>query len=101
MREGDLRDEVAVERYRYMQRTAPPGTVEQAHVEAFAKLTPEQRRRVLDEMSQTVPASERASSDDPQAMARMATRSETRQPGTMERALGSGGGGRGMDDLEI
>jgi hypothetical protein len=32
-------DEAAVERYRYMLRTAPPETIELAHAEAFAKLT--------------------------------------------------------------
>jgi hypothetical protein len=88
-------DEVAVERYRYMLRTAPPETLEQAHAEAFAKLTPEQRRKVLEDLGDAVPASERATSDDPQSLARMATRAEMRQPGTMERTLGGGRGGMG------
>jgi hypothetical protein len=88
-------DEVAIERYRYMLRTAPPEQVEQAHAEAFAKLTPEQRQQVLAEVSAAVPPSERVQSDDPQSLARMATRAEMRQPGTMERALG-GRGGMGM-----
>ena len=48
-------DEAAIERYRYMLRTAPPETVEQAHAEAFAKLTPEQRRKVLADLSAEVP----------------------------------------------
>ena len=38
-------DEQAIARYRYMLKTAPPETIEQAHAEAFAQLTPEQRRR--------------------------------------------------------
>ncbi|MBA2390234.1 MAG: hypothetical protein H0V67_08260 [Geodermatophilaceae bacterium] len=38
------------------------------------------------------PPRERAPSDDPQALARMATRDEMRQPGTMERTLGRRGG---------
>ncbi len=33
-------DEQALARYRYMLQTAPPETIEQAHAEAFAKLTP-------------------------------------------------------------
>jgi len=86
-------DEVAIERYRYMLRTAPPEQVEQAHAEAFAKLTAQQRQQVLEELSAAVPAGERVQSDDPRSLARMATRAEMRQPGTMERALG---GGRGM-----
>jgi len=40
-------DERAIERYRYMLRTAPPDTVEEAHAEAFGQLTPEQRQMVL------------------------------------------------------
>lgn len=89
-------DEVAVERYRYMLRTAPPETVEQAHAEAFAKLTPEQRRMVLDDLNAAVPASERTTTDDPRSLARMATRAEMREPGTMERALSRRGTGGGM-----
>jgi hypothetical protein len=88
-------DEVAVERYRYMLRTAPPETLEKAHAEAFAKLTAEQRRKVLEDLGDAVPAAERATSDDPQSLARMATRAEMRQPGTMERTLGGGRGGMG------
>jgi hypothetical protein len=90
-------DEAAIERYRYMLRTAPPETVEQAHAEAFAKLTPEQRQKVLADLSAEVPPGERAAADDPRSLARMATRAEMRQPGTMERALGGRGGmGGGM-----
>jgi hypothetical protein len=97
-------DEQALERYRYMIKTAPPETVEQAHAEAFAKLTPEQRRQVLAELAGSAPAAERAaveatSSEDPRAMARVATRAEIRQPGTMERALGGGGMGFGASLL--
>ena len=98
-----LTDEQAVERYRYMLRTAPPETVEQAHAEAFARLTPEQRQMVLQELSQTLPESERAGGryqDDPKSLARMATRAEMRQPGTLERTFGGmGGGGIGMGGL--
>ncbi len=93
-------DEQAVERYRYMLRTAPPDAIERAHEEAFAKLTPEQRRLALDELTKTASPEERAgASDNPQALARMATRAEMRQPGTLERSFGGsgmGGGGMGM-----
>jgi hypothetical protein len=95
--EGDAQ---AIERYRYMLRTAPPETLEQAHAEAFAKLTPEQRRRVLAELTAAAPPAEQAnvaatSVDDPNALARVATRTEIRQPGTLERALGGGAMGFG------
>ncbi|PWJ55841.1 hypothetical protein SAMN06264364_102207 [Quadrisphaera granulorum] len=95
-------DERALERYRYLLRTAPPDQLEQAHAEAFAKLTPQQRQQVLSELSQHVPPAERAPSDSPQDLARMATRAEVRQPGTLERSFsgaggpGGSGGGRGL-----
>ena len=97
-------EEQALERYRYMLRTAPPETVEQAHAEAFAKLSPEQRQQVLAELTKEAPEAERASVaatrvDDPQALARVATRAEVRQPGTLERSLGSGGMGFGASLL--
>lgn len=93
-------DDAAVERYKYLLRTAPPDAIEQAHAEAFANLTPEQRRRVLSELSAEVPEAERADSDEPRALARMATRAELRKPGTMERTFGGGGaGGMGMGGL--
>lgn len=92
---GRSEDEVAIERYRYLLRTAPPDRVEEAHAEAFAQLTPEQRSQVLAQLSETVPPAERATSDDPRDLARMATRAEMRNPGTLERSLGRGGQGFG------
>jgi hypothetical protein len=97
-------DQQAIERYRYMARTAPPETLEQAYAEGFAKLTPEQRERVRAELSETAPPAERAaiaavSASDTQSLARAATRAEIRQPGTMERALGPGAVGFGANLL--
>jgi hypothetical protein len=89
---GELTDEQALERYRYLVRTAPPDAIEQAHEEAFAKLTPEQRGMALRELSAAVPEHERTGGDDPRSLARMATRAETSRPGTVERAFGGGGG---------
>jgi hypothetical protein len=89
-------DAYALDRYRYMIQTAPPETIEQAHAEAFEKLTPEQRRQVLAELARNAPPNERAAlereSDDPRALARAATRAEVRQPGIMERTLGASPG---------
>jgi hypothetical protein len=97
-------DAQALERYRYMLQTAPPETIEQAHAEAFAKLTPEQRRQVLAGLADAAPPSERAAVaatplDDTQALARTATRAEIRQPGVMERTLGGGAMGFGANLL--
>jgi hypothetical protein len=86
-------DEQAIARYRYMLRTAPPETVEQAHAEAFAQLTAEQRRRVLAELAKEAPEAERPVmervGEDPAQLARVATRAEIRRPGTMERMFGA------------
>ena len=93
-------DEQALARYRYLLRTAPPEALEEAHAEAFAQLTPEQRVRALRELGQELPPAERraaASNDpDPRALARMATRAELRRPGTLERSFSGGGGFGGM-----
>src|SRR5436309_15907034 len=74
---GQSEDEQALARYRYMLKTAPPETIEQAHAEAFARLTPEQRRLLLEELRDAAPPAERAAADragdDPQALARLAT----------------------------
>ncbi|MBA2362204.1 MAG: hypothetical protein H0V86_01575 [Chloroflexia bacterium] len=93
---GPSPDEQAVERYRYMLRTAPPDAIEQAHAEAFARLTPEQRRLALQQLGEALPEQERVDGDDPRSFARMATRAEMRQPGTLERTFGGVGSGGGM-----
>ena len=85
-----MNDRQAIERYRYMLRTAPPEAIERAHEEAFAQLSPEQRRAVLDELSRQVDPSE-IGGDDPRSLARTATRAEMRQPGVMERTFGGAG----------
>lgn len=93
-------DDQAIGRYRYMLQTAPPHTLEQAHAEAFAKLTPDQRTLLLQRLSAELPEAERSAAhggtlrDDPQSLARLATRAEIRQPGTLERSFG-GMSGRG------
>jgi hypothetical protein len=96
-------DEQALQRYRYMLRTAPPETIEQAHEEAFAKLTPAQRAQALRELAAASPEGERAAlagdRDDPKSLARLATRAEMRQPGTMERTFGGVGRGPGMGGM--
>jgi hypothetical protein len=100
-------DEQAVDRYRYLLRTAPPETIEEAHAEAFSKLTPDQRQLVLQELDTTLTPAERASGvaydEEPRSLARLATRAEMRQPGTLERTwtgmpamAGPGGMGMGM-----
>ncbi|WP_166873477.1 hypothetical protein [Salinibacterium sp. ZJ450] len=80
-------DEIAVERYQYLLRTAPPETIEQVHEEAFSKLTDEQRQLLFQQLTATAPAGEQPRGDDPRSLAQSATRSELRQPGTMQRSM--------------
>jgi hypothetical protein len=91
-------DDRAIERYRYLLQTAPPEQIELAHEEAFAQLTPEQRREVLEALAAETPEAERPTADDPRSLARAATRAEMRQPGTLERSFG-GRGGMGMGGI--
>jgi hypothetical protein len=91
---GDRADEQALARYRYMLQSAPPDDIERAHEEAFARLTPDQRRQALEALARVVPPNE-IRGDDPASLARTATRAEIRQPGTIERAWGGGGPGLG------
>lgn len=85
-------DRRAVERYRYLLRTAPPETIEQVHAEAFAKLTDVQRAVIYEELSRGAGTGERPLSSEPATLARAATRAEMRVPGSMERAVGGTGG---------
>ena len=82
-------DEMAVERYRYLLRTAPPETIEKVHEEAFTKLTPEQRKMLFTQLSADAPRGEAPKADDAHSLAVSATRSEMRRPGTMEKSLGN------------
>ena len=83
-------DQQAIDRYRYLLRTAPPDDIERAHEEAFGQLSPEQRAEVLRQLSAQVPPGE-ITGDDPKSLARTATRAEMRAPGTMERTFGGSG----------
>ena len=85
-----MNDQQAIDRYRYMLRTAPPDDIERAHEEAFSQLGPDQRQAVLRELAREVPPGE-VGGDDPRSLARLATRAEMRQPGTMERTFGGAG----------
>jgi len=63
-------------------------TIEQAHAEAFAQLTPQQRQVLLQQLSAYLTPEELAAGlgvqDDPASLARVATLIEIRRPGTLE-----------------
>lgn len=86
-------DERAIERYRYLVRTAPPETIEQVHAEAFSRLTDSQRALIYEELSRGAGTGERPLSSEPATLARAATRAELRQPGSLERSLSGNSAG--------
>jgi hypothetical protein len=86
-------DEIAVERYQYLLRTAPPETIEKVHTEAFSKLTPQQRDILFEKLSENASPSERPADAQPATLAQAATRAELQQPGTMANTLGGSGAG--------
>ena len=93
-------DEIAVERYEYLLRTAPPETIEQVHTEAFSKLTEEQRDLLFRRLSENADAAERPANAEPATLAQAATRQELRQPGTLARSFGGQGqGGLGFGGM--
>jgi len=93
-------DEIAVERYQYLLRTAPPETIEQVHTEAFAKLTDQQRDLFVQRLTENATPSERPADAAPATLAKAATRAELREPGTLERTLGrQGQGGLGFGGM--
>jgi len=100
--DGRSADDIAIERYRYLLRTAPPETIEQVHEEAFARLTPQQRAQLFAQLSSEAPAGEAPRDESAPALAQAATRSELRNPGTLERSLSGpaqGGFGMGMGSM--
>jgi len=85
-------DAVALAKYDYLLRTAPPERLEQVHHDAFARLTPEQRQQVRDRLNSELPPHEHLRDDSAGGMARAATRAEVTRPGLLRRALGGRGG---------
>lgn len=96
----DMDDDEVYDRYQRTMQHAPPEVVEDAHVEAFRRLPPEQRAQIVQQFQQ-------ASQDprqpfnygfsggdqdyDPRQMARMARQAQQQQPDLLQQVLGPGG----------
>ncbi|WP_104141350.1 hypothetical protein [Arthrobacter sp. ZGTC131] len=88
---GRAEDEIAVERYQQVLSNAPTDKIEQAHLEAFAKLTPAQLDVLFERFTKDAPTpDDRPADARPDTLARAAARAERRQPGTLTRTLGEG-----------
>lgn len=83
-----ISDAEAVDRYERMLRTAPQDVVEQAHVEAFERLTPAQLDLLYERFTETAAVDdERPADARPASLARTAARVERRRPGAILRTL--------------
>jgi Spy/CpxP family protein refolding chaperone len=97
-------DRVAIAKYDYLLKTADPERLEQAHHDAFERLTPEQRQQVLQRLNAEVPPHDRSTDASPAGLARAATRGETSRPGTMRKVLAGtaiGGGALAVGGLAV
>ncbi len=97
---GRAEDEMAVERYQQVLTNAPTDKIEQAHLEAFGKLTPAQLDVLFERFAKNAPTPDDGPADArPDTLARAAARAERSQPGTLTRTLGEGNkasGGRSV-----
>lgn len=91
-RRGTDADRAAIARYDYLLQTADPHRVEQIHREAFARLTPEQRAQVQQQMTAELAPGECPASSSPDDLARAAGRTEAARPGRMRGLLSRVGG---------
>ncbi|MFJ4296303.1 cation-transporting ATPase [Curtobacterium sp. NPDC089689] len=85
-------DKVAIAKYDYLLRTAPPERLEQVHHDAFARLTPGQRQEIRNRLNSHLPPNEHLRDDSAAGLARAATRGEVQRPGLLRRVLGGRGG---------
>ena len=94
-------DRRAIARYDYLVRTAEPDQLERVHREAFERLTPAQREQLGATMRSELPEGERPRSEQPQDLARSATRLGVLDPRRLTRLLGrsDGAGARRTDGV--
>ena len=101
-----ISNQEAMSRYQQVARQLPPQEYEQAAQEAFARMTPEQRRQLAQMLQQQARQQQVNFPDlnqdgiddrlqDPRAFAQVTSRMEQQQPGMLEQLLGGGGGGAG------
>jgi hypothetical protein len=97
-RPEDLDDYEVQQRYRQVLRNAPPEVIEDAHADAFAQLSPEERRQLAARLRQqaaqldnayTDPYDRDQDDDDPRTLARMARQAEQRNPNILDQLFGN------------
>lgn len=79
-------DQVTIENYEQLLRTASPDELVKVHTQAFEKLTPDQRDLVYEKFLERAAADdERPGDAEPRSLAETATLIEQRSPGTLRR----------------
>ena len=97
----EIPDEEAAERYREVAAAAPADVYEESAAEAFARLTPRERREFVEWLRQRSPGREIAYADtdedgipdrfeDPRELARETAHLQQQQPDLLQQLLGGG-----------
>jgi hypothetical protein len=92
--QAGLTEAQALERYRYLVRTAPPELLDLAHRAGFGQLDREAQATAVGQLNAVLPPVEQVplqALSDPSVFSRAATRAELKQPGAVEEALFSRG----------
>lgn len=86
-------------RYRQMMRNAPPDVMDDAHMDAFQRLSPQQREQLAYQMYQAQQqqgydprVDPRQLAQDPREFSRYMRRSEQQNPGIMDQLMGNAQG---------
>ncbi len=107
-----ISDREAFDRYQQVAPQLPPDVYEQSAQEAFARMSPQERRQFVQYLRQRAQEQQFDFPDlnqdgiddrvqqDPRELARMTSRMRQQQPGGLGELLGGGGGGGGgMGDM--
>jgi hypothetical protein len=107
---GDQQDDIP-DQYQQLLQTAPPDVIEQAHADAFAQLSVEERRSIAESLRAANDDPNQAfqftgftggeQDTDPQQLAAMFARAQQQQPDLLGSILGRGNGGSGNPLMQM
>jgi len=98
---GGLNDQDVAQRYQRTIQYAPPDVVEQAHAEAFSRLSPQEQQQIVAQFQQAHQDPQQPfqfpgfgggqQGYGPQELGQMARQAQQRQPDLLQQVLGPGG----------
>jgi hypothetical protein len=91
-------EELALERYRHLLTNAGPDILIRAHIDALDGMPVEKRAIVRESL---IVAGTRPEDDSPGSLANALVQAEEKQPGTIEKALGSSASGNDSADIDV